>query len=364
MHSDTLTASPHAHAPVSVSRTMGLVILALVPATLFGFYLFGLPGLWLFLITIGATLGFEALALWVAGRPPRAELLDGSALLTGWLLAMTLPPWAPWWVGVLCGFLAVVVGKQIFGGIGQNPFNPAMVARVAMLISFPLEMTRFVQPQHLFSAQSPGFLDSLAITFGAQADNTQFWDAVSGASVLGHVRMELGEGKALADVLAEVYDPLDALLGTMPGSLGETSALLLGLGGLFLIYKGIIGWAIPVSILGTIAVFATAMNLLDPGHYPDAGYHLLTGSAMLCAFFIATDPVTSPVSRTGQLVYGVGIGALIYAIRSFGGYPEGVAFAVLLLNACTPMIDHYIKPRVYGRDRRGRPIEYKAEKLR
>lgn len=351
-----LTASPHAHASNSVGRTMGLVMLALVPATLFGLYQFGWPAIFLFTVTLTATAAFEALALMVAGRPLRAPLTDGSALLTGWLLALTLPPWAPWWTGVVGGFLAVVVGKQVFGGIGQNLFNPAMVARVALLISFPLEMTRFVAPRPLFSADAPPFLDGLAITFGGQS-----YDAFTGASILGHVRTELGQGRDLAEILPQVFDPIDALLGLVPGSLGETSALLLAAGGLYLIYKRVIGWQLPAALLGTIALLATLMSLIEPERYPGALYHLLSGATMLCAFFIATDPVTSPVSVRGQLVFGAGVGLLVYAIRSWGGYPEGIGFAVLLMNACTPMIDHYLKPRIYGRDRRGAPLEYAAK---
>jgi len=349
----TIAASPHAHAPVSVGRTMGLVILALLPATLFGLYQFGWPALFLFLVTLGACLGFEALSLILAGKPVRPSLMDGSALLTAWLLAMTLPPWAPWWIGVVGGLLAVVLGKQLFGGIGQNLFNPAMVARVALLTSFPLEMTRFIQPQPLFSADAPGFLQGLAISFGGQS-----YDAVTGASILGHVRTELGQGLPLAEVLSQAFDPIDALLGVVPGSLGETSALLLLLGGLFLLYKGVISWQIPAAMLGTIILLATVTSLLGPERYPDALFHVLSGATILCAFFIATDPVTSPVSFSGQLLFGAGVGLLVFAIRTWGGYPEGIGFAILLMNACTPMIDHYLKPRVYGRDRRGKPLEY------
>lgn len=357
-----LIASPHAHARRSVGSLMGLVLLALLPATLFGLYQFGWPALFLFLVTLAAALGFEALALLLAGRPVRGTLWDGSALLTGWLLALTLPPWAPWWIGVLGGFLAVVLGKQVFGGIGQNLFNPAMVARVALLISFPLEMTHFVTPAPLFAPGTPDLAQALAITFGGAATSAP-WDAFSGASLLGQVRTGLsvgGEEAVLADLLAGAYDPLAALLGQVPGSLGETSALLLLAGGLLLIARRVIDWMIPLAVLGSLALLATGMSLLDPAQSPGPLYHLLSGSAVLCAFFIATDPVTSPVSRAGQALFGVGIGVLIYVIRTWGGYPEGVAFAVLLMNACTPMIDHYLRPRVYGRDRRGQPLEYPA----
>jgi electron transport complex protein RnfD len=230
-----------------------------------------------------------------------------------------------------------------------------MVARVALLISFPLEMTRWVVPQPVFSGDAPGFVDGLAISFGGQS-----YDAFTGASILGHVRTALGQGETLGVATSAVFDPFSALLGLVPGSLGETSALLIAAGGLFLIAKRVIGWEIPVALLGSVALLATAMHLIDAERYAAAPYHLLAGATMLAAFFIATDPVTSPVSRTGQLLFGAGVGVLIYVIRTWGGYPEGVAFAVLLMNAATPMIDHYLKPRIYGRDRRGKPLEYPA----
>jgi electron transport complex protein RnfD len=356
MINQTLAASPHTHAPVSITRTMGLVILALVPATLFGLVQFGWPAIFLFLITLGATIGFEAISLILMGKPVRPSLMDASALLTAWLLAMTLPPWAPWWIGVVGGFLAVVLGKQLFGGIGQNLFNPAMVARVALLTCFPLEMTRFLHPQPLFTSDAPGFIEGLAITFGGQS-----YDAITGASLLGYVRTELTQGLPLAEILSQVFDPVTALIGVEPGSLGETSALLLLLGGVFLVYKRIIGWQIPVAMLGTIALLATLTSQIEPNRYPDALVHLLSGATVLCAFFIATDPVTSPVSIVGQWLFGAGVGLLVFTIRTWGGYPEGIGFAILLMNACTPMIDHYFKPRVYGRNRRGKPLEYPEE---
>ncbi len=352
MSNATPIAGPYAHAPVSIRRSMGLVMLALVPATLFGLYQFGWPAIGLFLVTLVAAFIFEAIALFVAGRPPRAFLSDGSALLTGWLLALSLPPFAPWWIGVLGSFIAIVVAKQVFGGLGQNLFNPAMVARVALLISFPLEMTRFVGPQPLGSSATPDLSTGLGITFGGQS-----FDALSGASVLGHVRTELGRGHDLTGVLTDAWHPLEASLGTVAGSMGETSALLLLLGGLYLIATRVITWHIPAAVLGSLALLATLMHLHDPLHYPDALYHLVSGAALLGAFFIATDPVTSPVSVPGQLVFGAGLGALIYVIRTWTGYPEGVAFAVMLMNAATPAIDRYLRPRIYGRRRDGQPLD-------
>jgi H+/Na+-translocating ferredoxin:NAD+ oxidoreductase subunit D len=346
-----LIASPHGHGGDSIRRTMGLVLLALVPATLLGLWQFGWPALYLFLITVTASLGFEALSLAIAGRPPAPTLSDGSALLTGWLLAMTLPPWAPWWIGLVGALIAIVFGKQLFGGLGQNPFNPAMVARVALLVACPLSMTSFPPPHSFETPGAPGPWEALTVTFGGGG-----LDGVSGASLLGQVRTDLGRGLELPGILAGAYHPLDLLLGSAPGSLGETSALLLLLGGLLLLWRRVITWQIPAAFLGTLALLATLTHWAAPARYPDALYHLLSGAAVLGAFFVATDPVTSPVSARGQLLFGAGCGLLVFVIRTWAGYPEGVAFAVLLMNACTPLIDHYLRPRIYGRDRRGRPL--------
>ena len=357
MSGSHLVAGPYAHQRSSIARTMGLVMLALAPATLFGLVQFGWPAIFLFTVTVVAAVAAEGVCLRIAGKPVRPFLMDGSALLSGWLLALTLPPWAPWWLGVVGSLLAIVVAKQAFGGIGQNLFNPAMVARVALLISFPLEMTTFVAPQPLFSAGSPGVLDGLAITFGGVQSGVHF-DGVTSASVLGHVRTALGQGMTLSQILPGSFDPLRGAIGTVPGSMGETSALLILLGGLFLLYKRIIAWHIPLALLGTIALAAGVMHLYDPSHYAGPVYHLVSGATLLGAFFIATDLVTSPVSARGQILFGAGCGLLIYIIRTWAGYPEGVAFAVMLMNACTPLIDHWVKPRVYGRNRKGEPLEY------
>lgn len=358
MTGQTLFGGPYAHEKASVSRTMLLVVLTLVPATVFGLYMFGWPAIILFVLTIGSAVAAESASLRVMGKAQKPFLLDGSALLTGWLLAMTLPPWAPWWIGVIGASLAIVIGKQAFGGIGQNLFNPAMVARVALLISFPLEMTLFSSPQPLSSAHSPDFLEGIAIIFG----NSPQIDAVSSATPLGHVKTELGRGIPLHQALAGTSDLWNIMSGTTAGSMGETSALLLIPGGLLLIYKRIITWHIPVAMLGTLSLLAGTMHLVDPATYSSPLFHLFAGSAILGAFFIATDLVTSPVSTPGKLLFGAGCGALVYVIRTFAGYPEGVAFAVLLMNACTPLIDHYLKPRIYGRSRRGKPLNYSDRK--
>ncbi len=347
-------SAPYTHAGTSIGRTMGLVMLALLPATLFSFYLFGWPAMFLFSVTLLAAVLTEALSLRLANRPVRPFLLDGSAILTGWLLALTLPPWAPWWIGVVGSVIAIGVGKQMFGGIGQNLFNPAMVARVALLISFPLEMTLFTAPVPLFSAQAPDLVKSLGITFG----NPVEFDAVSSATVLGHLKTELGRGVDLEQAAAGSASLWQLTWGQAAGSMGETSGLLILLGGLFLLYKRIISWHIPLAMLGTLAILSGLFHLIDPNHYPGPLTHLLSGAAILGAFFIATDLVTSPSTRRGQLLFGAGCGLLVYVIRTWAGYPEGVAFAVMLMNGCTPLIDHFLKPRIYGRDRRGAPLSY------
>ena len=347
-------SGPHTKAPNHVTSIMLQVIVAILPATAFGIYLFGWPALNLFVITVLSSLLFEYFCLRLAGKPV-GVLKDGSALLTGWLLAMTLPPWAPWWIGVVGAGLAIVVGKQVYGGLGQNVFNPAMLARVALLISFPVEMTTWANVTPLFSENAPGFVKGLEITFlGLQQA-----DAYTGATVLGYVKTELTQNHLLPDILTAVYQDKQAWLGFMRGSLGETSALLLVLGGIWLLLRGVISWHIPVAMLFSVWIFSAIFHWWNPAHYLSPWVHLSSGGLMCAAFFIATDYVTSPNSVVGQLLFAFACGFLIFIIRTWGGYPEGAGFAVLLMNAMTPLIDHYIKPRIYGRNRKGLPLEVK-----
>lgn len=345
---NAIAHSPHAHAPISVNRVMALVMLALTPATLFGFWLYGWPAINVWVMSLLAALLGEALVLRLQQRAVRPVLMDGSGLLTAWLLALSLPPWAPWWIAVLGSLFAVIISKQLYGGLGQNPFNPAMAARVMLLISFPMEMTTWVAPAPLGSIHAPGWLEGLAVTFtGSQVDG------MASASLLGHVKTEFTRGIGLEQALSGYYAPLDALLGSRAGSLGETAALFLLAGGLFLMFKRIIAWHAPVAMLIGVVVPALIFSAVSPAHYAGPLYHLLSGGLMLGAFFIITDPVTSPNTATGQFIFGLGCGLLTWIIRTWGGYPEGVAFAVMLMNAATPIIDHYVKPRIYGRNRKG-----------
>jgi Na+-translocating ferredoxin:NAD+ oxidoreductase subunit D len=345
-------SAPFTHAPTSVQKTMLTVLLALMPATLFNAYLFGWPAIFMFIITVGGCLAAEAICLSLGNKPWQPALTDGSAALTGWLLAMSLPPWAPWWICVIGVIFAIFMAKHAFGGLGQNVFNPAMVGRVALLVSFPVQMTTFLAPRPLFSATAPGFIESLGITFAGKVN----FDSISAASALGYVKTELSRGIPVSQSVAHLPSLTDMLTGMHPGSFGETSAILILLGGLVLLARKIITWHIPVSVMGTLFVMGTIFHGVNPDRFTDGVLQLVSGATFLGAFFIATDYVTSPVSRQGQLVYGFGVGLLTWIIRTFAGYPEGMAFAVLLMNALTPLIDHHIRPRPFGRTRKGEPL--------
>ena len=344
-------SGPFTHTDNTVQKTMTTVLWALVPATLCNLYLFGWPAILLFAVTVGACCFAEALCLMLTGNSPTSTLGDGSAVLTGWLLAMSLPPWAPWWIGVIGAVFAIPLAKHAYGGLGQNVFNPAMVARVAVLVSFPVIMTAWVLPHPLFSTGAPGLIDSLAITFGGKLPDT-----ISAASALGYVKTELSRGIPVSQAMQHVPDLMDMALGQRAGSLGETSALLILAGGLYMMFRRIISWHIPLTVMGSIFLMATLFHAINPERYTSGLFHLFSGATFLGAFFIATDYVTSPVSKLGQLWFGIGVGVLTWTIRNFAGYPEGMAFAVLLMNSLTPIIDQYTRPRSFGRTRRGEPL--------
>jgi electron transport complex protein RnfD len=306
------------------------VILALLPATVVGFYFFGLDAVRVTALSIAGCLIFEGLVLKMRSRDLE-PLKDGSAFLTGLLLAMNLPSGTPSWMVMVGAGIAIALGKQVFGGLGYNPFNPALVARVFLLISFPVAMTSWPEPR--------------AFSLGQDAVDT-----ITGATPLGAMKTSLllngniGES-ALIGTTGRIVDPL---IGNVGGSLGEVSALALVLGGLYLLGRKIITWHIPVSYIATVFLMTGGFWLLDPQRYAAPTFHLVTGGLMLGAFFMATDYVTSPVTDRGMIILGVGCGVITVLIRLFGGYPEGVSFAILLMNAATPIIDRYTRPRVFG----------------
>ncbi|HHW15306.1 MAG TPA: RnfABCDGE type electron transport complex subunit D [Firmicutes bacterium] len=300
----TVTSSPHVWDKDSVERLMYSVLLALVPACLAGVYFFGLHALALMLGCMAAACLAEAAAQAARRRP--LTLRDGSALITGLLLALNLPPGLPLWMGMLGAAVAILLGKQAFGGLGANPFNPALVGRVFLAATFPAAMT---------SWQPLG---------GALADT------VTTATPLALYKI----GRTLP--------PLSQLfLGSVPGSLGETSALALLAGGLFLIWRQVIDWRIPASYLGTVAVLTALL-----GQNPL--FHLLAGGLMLGAFFMATDLVTSPVTPAGRWLFGIGAGVIVVAVRLFGTLPEGVSYSILFMNGLTPWLNRWTAPRPFG----------------
>ena len=317
-----LESSPHVHAPQQTAQIMRAVIYSLLPACAASVYFFGVAALWVLLLATLGCLAVEAACQRLMGKP--VTVSDGSAVVTGILLALNLPPTSPWWLTLLGAVIAIAIGKQVYGGLGANPFNPALVARVALLISFPVQMTTWSAPAPLGSGQ----------------------DLVTSATPLG----EWKSAVLLTGTrpVAPQGSTLDYLLGSMPGCIGEVSALAIALGALYLFWRKILTWHIPVSYLGSVVLLAGAFWLADPGRYPDPVFHLLTGGLMLGAFYMATDMVTSPVTPPGMVLFGVGCGVLTVLIRLFGGYPEGVSFAILLMNAATPLIDRYVHPRVYG----------------
>ena len=335
--------APHVIAGHSVPRVMLQVLLALVPAAAVHVALFG-PGLLLqgAVACVTALLG-EALALRARGRDARPALRDGSVLVTACLLAFCLPPWLPWWLTVLGTALAVLLGKHAFGGLGQNPFNPAMVGYAALLLAFPLEMTRWPLPLDTEGAGDWAGLARLTAVAFYGGDGGAAWDAYTGATALDAVRTGLELRYTMSETLA---GPALGVLGARGFEWVNLAALA---GGLYLLARGIVRWQIPVAVLLGLLVPAFVARALDPGSMLPPLVHAFSGATMLGAFFIATDPVSAATSDRGRLWYGAGIGLLTWTVRTFGGYPDGFAFAVLLMNVAVPLLDRYTVPRIYGR---------------
>jgi electron transport complex protein RnfD len=328
--------SPHLHGSDVLNKVMLQVSLALLPALGVHAWLFG--GGILFTVAIAVTVALlsEALVLRLRARPIVPTLLDGSAVVTALLLALALPPLAPWWLTGVGVAFAIIFAKQLYGGLGFNPFNPAMVGYVVLLISFPREMTSWLSPAELREGSV-----TLAMSAGAIFGGSGL-DTLSGATPLDTIKTRLDMGVALEQIMAA---PLFGYLGGRGWELVNGMILL---GGLWLLIKRVISWHVPVAMLGTLFATASIFHLINPGVYADPLFHLFAGGAMLGAFFIATDPVSGATSNRGRLLFGAGAGLLVFVIRSWGGYPDGVAFAVLLMNMVAPTLDYYTRPRVFG----------------
>lgn len=303
-----VSVSPHLHKDETVSKIMWMVVLSLLPSAAAAVFIFGLNALWVTLLAIISAVITEVILQVLTKR--KLTVLDGSAVLTGLLLAYNLPPQVPFWLPIIGSFFAIAIGKQVFGGLGQNIFNPALVGRVFLMASWPKYMTTFVRP----------------------------FDAVTSATPLALIK----EGKIIKNI-----PYLDLFFGNRGGCIGEVCILALLLGALFLLSRGYISWHIPIIYIFTVGLFTYIFGPkgLMSG---DWLFHILSGGLILGAFFMATDYVTSPLTRKGQVIFGIGCGIITAVIRLWGGYPEGVSYAILMMNAATPIIDRYAKTRVYG----------------
>lgn len=318
-----ISLSPHIHGGDSIQKNMYGVCIALVPALLASLWFFGLGAAIVLSVSVLSCVLFEWAITKFLLKRPACTICDGSAVLTGLLLGFNLPSNLPIWIIVIGALVAIGIGKMTFGGLGQNPFNPALVGRVFLLISFPVQMTSWPVSGQL----------------------TAYTDAETAATPL--FIMQNAIANADPSELDKLPDAAEMLIGQTGGSLGEVSALLLLLGCAFMLWRKIITWHIPVSILGTVAVFSGLMHIIDPV-YAMPHVVLMSGGLVLGACFMATDYVTSPMTAKGQLVYGVCIGFLTVIIRNWGAYPEGMSFAILIMNAFTPLINTYCKPKRFG----------------
>ncbi|WP_283391430.1 RnfABCDGE type electron transport complex subunit D [Millionella massiliensis] len=320
MSNRIVAPSPHLHGELSTPRIMRDVVIALIPAFALSLFIYGLNALVVTAIAVVSCMFFE----WLINRfmLRRASTLgDWSAVVTGTLLAFNLPANISPWLIVLGALVAIGIGKMSFGGLGRNLFNPALVGRVFLLISFPVQMTLF--------PDTPGV------------------DAITGATPLAFVKEAMKTGTPVADIMPNI-DLGGMLLGFKDGSMGEIGALALLIGGIYLLIRKVITWHIPVFVLGSIFVFASILWLIDPAQYMNPLFHLFAGGAMLGAIFMATDYVTSPMSKAGQIIYAIGIGVITILIRVWGAYPEGISFAILIMNATVPLINMYVKPSRFG----------------
>ena len=314
----TVSASPHIAGRLDTPKVMYEVSAALLPASVASVVFFGWRAVALIVACVSSSVLAEALFRRLRDR--KVSIGDGSAVLTGLLLALVVPPDLPVWMAILASVFAIGIGKEIFGGLGYNIFNPALLGRAFLSAAFPSAMTVYRPPFTGFSYAAAGGVDG-----------------VTSATPLALMKFE---GVAL--------NLRDLFIGNVSGSLGETSALLLLLGGAYILIKGYADWRIPLSFIGTVFVFGHIMHIVSPGEYPTGLFHILAGGLMIGALFMATDPVTSPVTKSGRLVFGMGCGILVVIIRLWGGQPEGVMYAILFMNVLTPVVNILTKPKRYG----------------
>lgn len=323
-----VSPSPHQQSPETTRRLMYGVVIALAPALAASIWYFGMGAIIVTLTSVLSCVAVEYLIQkYILKTKP--SVTDGSAVVTGLLLAFNVPSNLPVHIIVIGAIVSIGVAKMTFGGLGSNPFNPALVGRVFLLISFPVQMTSWPVPS--------GF-------------QTGYLDAVTGATPLGIMTEGVKAGETVAVLMEKIPAHMQLFYGYMGGSMGEIAALALIIGGIYMILRKIITWHIPVSVLMTVAIFTGILWLADPTKFADPLFHLLTGGIMLGAIYMATDYVTSPMTPKGMIIYGIGIGVITVLIRTWGAYPEGVSFAILIMNAFVPLLNMYIKPRRFGKE--------------
>ncbi|MGD8908371.1 MAG: electron transport complex subunit RsxD [Chromatiales bacterium] len=333
--------SPHTGRPNRVDKVMLQVVLALIPGTLALIFYFGWGVLINIVLALASALAFEALVMKLRKRPVLPPLFDLSASVTALLFAIAVPPLLPWWLVVLGMAFAIIMVKQMYGGLGYNPFNPAMAAYVLLLISYPVHMTSWLPPS-LLADRSLDLLQILSIKFAGLMPEGLTLDAITMATPLDEMRTKLDMNQMISEIRQS------PLWGDFGGRGWEWVGNWFLLGGIWMVYKRTITWQIPLAFLSGLVGMAALFWLFDPESHPFPLFHLFSGGAILGAFFIATDPVTACTTRAGQLIFGAAIGVLVFIIRTWGGYPDAVAFAVLLMNMAAPTIDYYTRPRVYG----------------
>lgn len=323
-----IAPSPHAHSKESTRKLMTDVVIALIPAFIVSVFYFGIGAVIVTATSIISCLLFEYLIQRFVLKKP-VSITDGSALVTGILLAFNLPSNIPVLIVVIGSFVSIVIAKMTFGGLGNNPFNPALVGRVFMLISFPVQMTSWPVPKGL---------------------GTGYLDAVTGATPLAILKGGIARGQSISEIMSQLPTPAQMFLGDIGGSLGEVAAVALLVGFVWLLLRKVITWHIPVAVIGSIAVFTGILWLVNPEKNADPMFHILAGGVLLGAIYMATDYVTSPMVPKAMLIYGCVIGIITVVIRVYGAYPEGVSFAILIMNAFVPLMNAYIKPRRFGEE--------------
>jgi Na+-translocating ferredoxin:NAD+ oxidoreductase subunit D len=339
-----MNRSPYISDAPSVSTMMLKVLLALVPSIIAYVWVFGGGILVTIALATATALAAEAAMLKLRKRPIQPFLSDYSAVITAWLLALAIPPLAPWWLIVIGTLFAIVIAKQLYGGLGYNPFNPAMIGYAVLLISFPAIMTKW--PAALQVAQTQlSFSDQLHYIFSGLLPQSVQIDAVTSATPLDYLKTQLTLKHDAASIMQA---PIFGALGAKGGEYVTIAYLL---GGLYLWQQKIISWHLPTAFLSALALISGVFWILNPAHFASPIFHLFSGASMLCAFFIITDPVSGPTTPKGKLWFAAGVAVITYLVRVYGGYPDGVAFAVIFMNICVPLIDAYTQPRVFGHEK-------------